>query len=227
MSNKKKNLAQHQRVTQKKQAQQLRSVLTGVAAVLVIGIVVAIVVSSKGAAAPAVAPERQKLEAVRGNPQAPVTIVEYGAYSCPSCRAWHNQHIIDQILIDYKDKVRFIFRDFPVITPTYDRMAAGVAQCALDQGQDRFWALHNALYEQYPDYSLDGVLNLAGQIGLDQAKLRTCAEANTYASLVQASEDQAVHLGFQGTPSFIVNDQPVFNASPQTLKTAIERALHN
>ncbi len=211
-----------------KQAIPVQRIVVLCAVILTFGMILVVVTRSSSGGAAIVDQKRLNLDAVLGNPNAPVTIIEYGAYSCTSCRAWHKAGIINQILAKYPDKVRFIFRDFPVITPPYDRMAAALAQCALDQGQDRFWIFHNALYEQADARnSQEDLIKLGGQVGLDMNQLKACAKANTYQSLVQDEESQAHRLGLPGTPSFLVNDQPIFNASPEILEAAVQRALHS
>lgn len=196
------------------------------AVALIIVVIAVIAMRASGESTTLFDQKRLTLDAMLGNPNGSVTIIEYGAYSCSSCRAWHRAGIIKQILAKYPDKIRFIFRDFPVITPSYDRMAAALAQCALDQGQDRFWVFHNALYEQAdPSNSQSDLIRLGGQVGLDTNRLTTCAQANTYQSLVQNEENQARQLGLPGTPSFLVNDRPIFNASPEVLDAAIGAAL--
>lgn len=178
--------------------------------------------------APAVAQNRLELDPIKGNPDALVTIIEYGAYGCSACRAWHQAGIIHQILAEYPDQVRFIFRDFPVIYPTYDRMAAEVAHCALDQSQEGFWRLHDALYTSLsPGNSQEDILRTGEEVGLDANALRRCVDQNTHRSTVQYHEDRARSLGLPGTPSFLVNDVRIFNATPQVLLAEIEKALRN
>ncbi len=168
------------------------------------------------------------IEPMLGHQDAPVTIIEYGAYGCTACRAWHNAHIIEQILGAYPDKVRFIFRDFPVIVPTYDHMAAEVAHCALDQGQDVFWKFHDALYTiATPQSSQDDLFDLGTQVGLDRSQLQTCTRAGTYRSVVENNLNRAVNLGLRGTPGFLVNDVVIYNASPEVLQAAVEKALRS
>lgn len=70
---------------------------------------------------------RLDLDPIFGNANAPVTIIEYGAYACSACRSWHQAGIIENIFEAYPNQVRFIFRDFPVISPNYDRIAAQIA----------------------------------------------------------------------------------------------------
>jgi protein-disulfide isomerase len=139
---------------------------------------------------------------------------------------WHQARIVEQILAAYPDEVRFVFRDFPVINPPYDRMAAAMAQCALDQSQEGFWAFHDALYTiATPGSAQDDLIRLGEQVGLNGETLRACAEANTHHATVQYDEARARRLGLPGTPSFLVNDIRLFNATPDTLRAAVEQAL--
>lgn len=212
-----------------KQGHQNRMILMGVIGLIAVG-VVALTLSGTagGAAAPEVEQARLDLDPVLGNPDAPVTIIEYGAYACPACRSWHQAGIVEQILAEYPEQVRFVFRDFPVISPAYDRMSANVAQCALDQGQEAFWAFHNALYDVVRvNSSQDALIQAGAQVGLNATALRVCAEANTHAATVQYDNNRARQLGLPGTPSWLVNDQRIFNASPDTLRAAIDQALRS
>lgn len=184
------------------------------------------ILSSAGEAAPAVVAKRLTLDPVLGDPNAPVTIVEYGAYGCSACRAWHRSGIIAQILAEYPGKVKFVYRDFPVISPSYSRMAARTAQCALDQGNDAFWAYHDALFTLADARSSQAdLIRLGEQVGLDKAALQACVDANTHVATVQYDEDWANKLGLPGTPAFLVNDQVLYSPSLSALREAIERAL--
>lgn len=200
---------------------------------LVTFIIVALLIAvssnaSRQSVASAVSQNGSTIEPVLGHQDAPVTIIEYGAYGCTACRAWHNAHIIEQILGTYPDKVRFIFRDFPVIVPTYDHMAAEVAHCALDQGQDVFWKFHDALYTiATPQSSQDDLFDLGAQVGLDRSQLQSCTRAGTYRSIVENNLNRALNLGLRGTPGFLVNDIVVYNASPEILQAAVEKALRS
>ena len=80
-----------------------------------------------------------------------MTIVEYGDFNCPSCQAWFRAGILEQIMVDFPEKVRFEFRHFPVITPRSPKLAEAI-ECAQEQG--KFWELHNVLYEFGPTNSI-------------------------------------------------------------------------
>jgi protein-disulfide isomerase len=223
-----KNKSQSRRTKTRRRAARNRTLLTAVVGLIIAGtlfLMLAGTITNTSSTSP-INQSRLELDPVLGNPDAPVTIIEYGAYACTACRAWHQAGIIEQILAAYPDQVRFVFRDFPVIFPAYDRMAAEVAQCALDQSQDGFWALHDALYTSVRiGSSQEEILRTAEQLGLDGAALRACVESNTHRATVQYDEDRARRLALPGTPSFLVNDTRIFNATPEVLVAAVEQAL--
>jgi protein-disulfide isomerase len=222
-----KNNPKSRRTEARRRASRNRNILTAVAGLVVVGTVLLMLGGTNpGDSAPAANQGRLDLDPVLGNPDAPVTIIEYGAYACTACRAWHQAGIIEQILAAYPDQVRFIFRDFPVIFPAYDHMAAEVAQCALDQSQAGFWALHDALYTTVRiGSSQEDILRTGEQLGLDGSALRACVESNIHRETVQYDEDRARRLALPGTPSFLVNNTRIFNATPDVLAAAVEQAL--
>lgn len=201
--------------------------IVGGLVILVAAAALVAILSNAGEAAPAAVAERLTLDPVLGDPNAPVTIIEYGAYGCSACQSWHRSRIIEQILAEYPGKVKFVYRDFPVIAPSYSRMAARTAQCALDQGNDAFWAYHDALFTLADARSSQAdLIRLGEQIGLDAEALQACVDANTHVATVQYDEDQGNKLGLQGTPAFFVNGQLLYFASPSGLRKAIEQALN-
>ncbi len=149
-----------------------------------------------------------------GPETAAVTIVEYGDFGCPSCRAWHRAGILDQILEAYGDQVRFVWRDFPIITPQSPK-AAEAGQCAYDQG--RFWEYHDLLYEQATSLAVNELKSYAAEVELDTAQFNQCLDSGQHRETVDRDLRDARGRGFRGTPSFLVNDQPL--AGPPSLET--------
>ena len=78
-----------------------------------------------------------------GPKSAPITIIEYADFGCPSCWYWYKQGALDQLRLKYGDQIRFVWRDYPVITLLSPR-AAEAGQCANEQG--KFWEFHDAVY---------------------------------------------------------------------------------
>lgn len=144
---------------------------------------------------------------------AKVTIVEYGDFGCSACQAWHRTGIVEQIRAKYGDKVRFVWRDFPVITPQSPK-AAEAAQCAYDQG--KFWEYHDLLYDRAPAIGLSDLKRYAGQLGLDTVTFNQCLDSGQYQATVDRDKQEAFARGFRGTPSFLINDKPL--AGPPSLQ---------
>lgn len=213
-----------EREAQKKQQQRIViSVVAGV--VVLLGIVGYLFVGS--GAAPTVADERLELDPIRGNPDAPVTIIEYGAFGCHACQQWHQFGVIDDILEEFPNEVRFIFRDMPIILPSYSQTASEVAQCAFDQGNEQFWLMHDWLYEVAVQGGTSEIemIQAGGNLGLDAGELRDCVDSNTHRATVNYDLERGRDLGIRGTPTWLVNGQVFYSASPETLRSAILQEL--
>lgn len=169
--------------------------------------------------------ERLLLDPVIGAEDAPVTIVEFGDFGCPSCRAWHLSGIRERILERYGDEVRFVWRDFPVITPASPG-AAEAGQCALDQGQEAFWAFHDLVYER-GDIRRSSLLVYSDEIEqLDRAVFESCVNSDRHETTIAQDMTAARELRLRGTPSFVVNGR-VLPGPPgfDQLSLVIEQAL--
>jgi protein-disulfide isomerase len=175
----------------------------------------------KGQPTKAVAPDfRRSL----GSAQARVTIIEYGDFGCPTCKSWQRLKIIDQIFQKYGDQVRFIWRDFPVITAESPK-AAEAAYCAYDQGQ--FWAYHDLLFEKAPALGIAALKGYARELGLDGAQFDECLDTGKRRADVEANFDDALNRHLLGTPSFFVNDRPIVGpASFNQLSALIDSELN-
>ena len=213
------------RIKQRERRQQLIIIGSLVGIVLVF---VAIVLYNIVTAPPDVSEARLEQEAIKGQPNATVRIVEYGAYGCPACRTLHQSGEIDEIIDNYQD-VEFRFRNLPIISDN-DRLGAEVAQCALDQGDRAFWLMHDAIYDlptsEFDDYSDDDFIELAeGLEGVNAEALRTCLEENTHERTVEYWEDEGRGDGIGSTPTIFVNEQRV--EAPLTLEDAVNQALES
>jgi protein-disulfide isomerase len=174
-------------------------------------------------------------DAILGNANAPVTIVEYGDYQCPFCTRFFTQ-TEPQIIQNYVDtgKARFVFRDFAFLGPE-STAAANAAQCAEDQ--NKLWSYHDALYaakvqdEAKGGSEDDGFFNrtlflkLAGQVGLNIPTFTSCIDGSKDASAVSAEVSAAQAGGVNSTPTFLVNGQQIQGAEPYaTFSAAIDAA---
>ncbi len=171
--------------------------------------------------------ERKHLDPIMGNPEAPVTLIEYGAYGCSACKFWHEQGIIEDILDEFAGQVNFVYRDMPIILPQYSQTAAEIAQCSLDQGNDQFWTMHDALFTQarQGQSSAEDMIQIAADLSLDEDALRDCFLAGTHVETVQFDHERGAALGIRGTPTFLIGDRPVFNGDPDTLRQLLQAEL--
>ncbi len=155
----------------------------------------------------------------RGNPYAPVQIIEFSDFQCPYCR--RAQPVIDAVLAKYGDKVSHSFRDFPLreIHPRAQQ-AAEAARCAADQG--KFWEYHKLLYANFGQLSRENLAAHAQALQLDAPAFAACLDSKKHADAVEADFQLGLRSGISSTPNFFVNGIAVVGAQPQS---AFERVI--
>lgn len=170
---------------------------------------------------------RYELDPILGDPAAPVTLIEYGAYGCHACKYWHEEGIVEALLEEFAGQVNFTYRDIPIIVPPYSQMAAEIAQCALDQGNEQFWTMHDVLFTEAEQgrASAEELLQLGAEAGLDADALRRCYEAGAHVATVRYDHDRGAALGIRSTPTFVIGGQPVANADPKLLRQLLQEEL--
>lgn len=139
---------------------------------------------------------------VSGNEHAPITLIEYGDYECPYCGSANE--IVKDIQHYFKTKLRFIFRHFPLreIHP-HAELAAETAEFSGVEG--RFWEMHDLLYANQSNLSLELMLELATQLELSSEKLEKSLINRLYEDKVQRDFLGGIHSGVNGTPTFFIN----------------------
>jgi predicted DsbA family dithiol-disulfide isomerase len=146
----------------------------------------------------------------RGNPKAPVTIVEFSDFQCPFCvRA---RPTVNRVREVYGDKVRFVFRHFPLDFHAQAEKAGEAAACAGDQG--RFWEMHDLLWENTAKLQVADLKAHAATLGLDAAAFAQCLESGRHGGVVEADLAAGQGYGVSGTPAFFVNGRPLVGAQP-------------
>jgi protein-disulfide isomerase len=155
---------------------------------------------------------------IKGDPNAPVTIVEYSDYQCPFCQR-HFAQVLPQ-LQQYIDegKVKYVFKDFPLtqIHPQAPK-AAEAARCAGDQ--EAYWEMHDKLFANQQAWSgqanaVDLFKGYAEELGLDAPAFAACLDGNKYQAVVEANLMEGVNFGVRGTPGFFINRIPLPGAYP-------------
>jgi len=144
---------------------------------------------------------------ILGDPQAPITLIEFGDYQCHFCNVhFHNtEHRLLENFIK-TGKVKMIFKDFTIIGPDSVNAAHGT-HCANDQG--KFWEYHDILYSNWTGEnngwaSSDNLLRFAQEIELDIDQWSDCMIDEKYSQIISDSSKDARELGITGTPAFFV-----------------------
>lgn len=164
-------------------------------------------------------------DAVRGDPNAPVTIIEWSDYQCPYCgRFYHDTlGLIEQNYID-TGKVKLVYRDFPLSFHPHAQKAAEAAECAGEQG--KYLEMHDKLFGEGVDGGVDGFKQYAADLGLDTNKFNTCLDTGAMKAEIAKDMQDGQAVGIKGTPGFIINGKMVSGAQPYAnFKAVIDAAL--
>jgi predicted DsbA family dithiol-disulfide isomerase len=146
----------------------------------------------------------------RGNPKAPVTVVEFSDFQCPYCvRA---RPTVNRVREVYGDKVRWVFRHFPLDFHAQAEKAGEAAACAGEQG--KFWEMHDLLWTATAKLQVPDLKAHAATLGLDAATFGQCLDSGRHAGLVEADLQAGQGYGVSGTPAFFVNGRPLVGAQP-------------
>jgi len=158
-----------------------------------------------------------------GPAAAPITIVEFSDFECPYCSAL--LPTIKNIEKNYADKVRIVYRQFPLpwVHPHAQR-AAEASLCANDQ--HKFWEYHDALFGNQKDLSIDGLKRRAAELKLDTAAFNACLDSGKQVDAVRKDVDEGYKVGVSGTPTVFINGRMVYGTQAYAdLKEVIDDEL--
>ena len=158
---------------------------------------------------------------IRGDANAPVTIVEFTDFQCPSCAAMHP--ILDEVLKSYGNKVRLVVRDFPLAMHANARKAAEAAAAAHAQG--RFFEYTDLLFKRQNALDVPSLKKYASEIGLNRARFDAELDSGKYAAEVKHDIDDGEIYGIDSTPAIFVNGVALRELSVEALRASIDRAL--
>ncbi len=159
---------------------------------------------------------------IRGDKNAPVTLVEYSDFQCPFCA--QVQDTVEQILDDYDGQVRLIYRHFPLSFHENAQKAAEASECAGEQG--KFWEMHDIMFANQSDLSVDSLKGFAKDLGLSTSQFNSCLDDGKYTQEVKDEFTEGTTYGVQGTPATFVNGTLVSGAQPYaSFKQVIDAAL--
>jgi protein-disulfide isomerase len=171
-------------------------------------------------------PPRQKIATAdspsQGPSSAPIELVEFSDFQCPFCYRAHP--IVKEVLNTYGNKVRFVYRNYPLANHPNAFPAAEAAQCANEQGQ--FWAYHDRLFADQTKLSDGDLKASAAALGMDAGKFNACVDSHKYKARVDADMRAGNEAGVNGTPAFFINGRLLSGAQPyDEFKRVIDEEL--
>lgn len=167
--------------------------------------------------------EITKNDHVRGDFNAPITLVEFSDFECPFCA--RHFPTLNKILDDYNGKVRLVYKHFPLEFHPNAQKAAEASECADEQG--KFWEYHDKLFENYQKYSSDNFKQWAKDLGLNIGKFNDCLDSGKFSQKIKDDYQEGLQKGVNGTPATFVNGQLVSGALPyDSFKQIIDNSLN-
>jgi len=168
-----------------------------------------------------------------GNPDSPVTLVEYASFTCSACAGFHKS-----IYPDLKEKyintgkINFIFRELPTAPKEISMIGSLVARCAADLGGDAaFFAIGNGLFDKQREWAFGSspkaaLLKITNQAGMGQDDINQCLERQEILDVINTNIDEANTVyNISGTPSFLLNGEHIKIKNYQELFDKIDTAL--
>lgn len=160
----------------------------------------------------------------KGPKDAPVTIVVFSEFQCPACT--QGAKLINEVVSAFPEKVRVVYRDFPLNIHPNAPKAAEAAHCADAQG--KYWEMHAKLFENQGKLEVPSLKEYAKALSLDQAKFDKCLDSGEKKPLVDEGLKAGEELAISGTPSFFVNGVPLMlegNSALESFKSLINEEL--
>ena len=158
---------------------------------------------------------------VKGIAGAPVTIVEFTDFECPSCA--RTQPVLEDIVNEYSGKVKLVVRDFPLDQHTHALKAAEAAEAAREQG--KYWEYTALMFKNQSALEIDKLKEYATQLGLDRKRFDASLDSGKYRDKVQEDLQEGYRLGVNATPTVFINGRKMRERTPEFLKSVIDAAL--
>lgn len=164
---------------------------------------------------------------VKGNPDAPVKMVEYSDFQCPACKQF--VPVVEEILNQYGDQISFEYRHFPLINIHNNAVPAAVAAEAAGQ-QGKFFEMHDKLFENQTVWANSSVPSryfeqYAEEIGLDIDLFKTHMNASVITDSIKDSFNEARDKGLTSTPSFFLNGEKMTYTTFEEFRNLIDEAV--
>lgn len=147
-------------------------------------------------------PPVSKRDHIQGNPDAGIELVEYGDYQCSYCGAAYPE--IKRVQEEMGNKLKFVFRNFPLTNMHQNALHAAIAS-EVAGDMNKFWEMHNILFENQEYLEDNYLVDYAKRIGLDTHRFEAKFPEPRYQEKVEQDLESGLMSGVNGTPSFYIN----------------------
>lgn len=206
----------------------------GIIALLIAGcwFLISLVNNSPSPSAPAQItnlPPVSKADVAKGPENAKVTLIEYADFQCPACASYFP--LVKQLSSEFSKDLRVVYRFFPLTSIHKNAMISAQAAYAAGQ-QEKFWEMHDKLFENQNDWAnlpdpKDTFFEYAKDLSLDLAKFKEDATSESTENFIKESEKNAMSIGVNSTPTFIINGLRIKNpAGYEAFKKIIQDEIN-
>ena len=157
----------------------------------------------------------------KGPATAPVTIVEFTDFQCPSCAL--TQPVLEEIVTEFNGKVKLVVRDFPLDQHTFALKAAEAAEAAREQG--KYWEYAAVIFKNQTALEIDKLKEYATHVGLDRKRFDAALDSGKFSDHVQQDLQDGYKLGVNSTPTVFINGRKIKDRTRESLRSAVEAAL--
>ena len=157
-----------------------------------------------------------------GEPDATITLIEYGDYQCPDCGIAYP--LIKTLMQEFRNKLRFVFRNFPLQEHPEAMIAAQTAEAA--GHQHKFWEMHDLIYEHQDKLNGNIMIDFAKRLNLNIEQFKKDRNSSDVLSKIESDLESGQRSGVHGTPTFFINDKKIANydGSYESLLTAVNNS---
>lgn len=140
---------------------------------------------------------------IMGEPDAPITIIEFSEYQCPFCGRFA-KNTLPEIINDFisTGKVKLIFKDYPLEFHKQAAKASEAAHCAGEQG--KYWEMHDKLFQNQSDLGVDNLKKYAAEIGMERSSFNACLDVGKYDNRIKKNIEEGKKVDVSGTPTFFI-----------------------
>ena len=167
-------------------------------------------------------PKISDADAQKGPSDAPVTIIEISDFQCPYCGK--AKKTVDELLKLYPDKIKLVFKNFPLGFHKNAQKAAEAFECAGEQG--KYWEMYDKLFGNQKNLEIADLKKYAKELDLQTSQFNECLDSGKYEEKIKNSIEETQEFGISGTPGFFINKQFVGGAQPlEAFKKVIDKEL--